>query len=457
MIAAGVQPSAQPLEWWRQRQPAEGAAPRPRVGHRLAFRALVVFTIILLLSPQAWIPILGTLRIAFLAAVVAIGAVLLERMSRAREARPTPIELSLAFALLAWSMLTLPLSYWPAGSAEILTDHYMKALAFFWLISTLAVTTQRLTVFAWTLVLCSIPLALTGLLNYAAGGTLSTGVDGFRRIVGYNAGAALAANPNDLALMLNLIIPIAGAVAVNSRRLPARLVAIVALLLSVAAVIVTFSRAGFLTLATTTVAFVVLLARSGSTGPAIGVFVLALAVTPLLPSGYLTRLETITDIQADETGSASGRWRDLQVAAGFVARHPVIGAGVGQDILAMNGERGDEWRSVHNVYLQYGVDLGLPGLVLFLWLLGACITRANRVRVRAARTAGSRPLSHLAAGIQIAVIAFAVAALFHPIAYQFYFFCVAGLAVAAGHAWRLESPAPVTAPVSATAAAPSFA
>ena len=34
----------------------------------VAFRALVAFTVILLLSPQAWFPVLGQLRIAFLAA-----------------------------------------------------------------------------------------------------------------------------------------------------------------------------------------------------------------------------------------------------------------------------------------------------------------------------------------------------------------------------------------------------
>jgi hypothetical protein len=40
--------------------------------------------------------------------------------------------------------------------------------------------------------------------------------------------------------------------------------------------------------------------------------------------------------------------------------------------------------------------------------------------------------------VQIALAAFAVAAFFHPIAYQFYFFCVAGLAVALRNACVTE-------------------
>ena len=58
--------------------------------------------------------------------------------------------------------------------------------------------------------LCSIPLAATGVSNYLAGEVLSTGVRGFYRIAGYMRRFGYGAIPNDLALMLNLIIPIAG-------------------------------------------------------------------------------------------------------------------------------------------------------------------------------------------------------------------------------------------------------
>jgi hypothetical protein len=49
-----------------------------------------------------------------------------------------------------------------------------------------------------------------------------------------------------------------------------------------------------------------------------------------------------------------------------------------------------------------------------------------------------RDLANLAAGVQMALIGFFVAALFHPIAYQFYFFSVAGLAVALKNTCRAE-------------------
>ena len=410
-------------------------------GSSLAFMALVAFTAILLLSPQAWVPALKVIRIAFLAAGVAIVAHVVERTIHRQSITPMSPEIGIALALVCWSVITIPLSEWPGGSVRVLVDNYLKAVAFFWLLGTIVNSTDRLRAMAWTLVLCSIPLAATGVRNYLSGGQLSTGVRGFYRIEGYMGGSGLTGNPNDLALMLNLIIPIAG-VLVFTTRGARRALAAAAMLLSVAAVVLTFSRAGFLTLAASFVMFLAVLMRRKSPGAAIGLLLLAVCVPPLLPAGYAARLSTITNIEADATGSAQGRWADTKVAMGVVAKNPVIGVGIGQDVLAMNQERGAEWTQVHNAYLQYGVDLGVPGLLLFAWLHLLCVRTARAVEKRATGNPAHRDLALLAAGVQVSLVAFAVAAMFHPIAYQFYFFSIAGLAVALRNAWRAEAGVP---------------
>jgi O-antigen ligase len=326
--------------------------------------------------------------------------------------------------------VTLPLSYWPGGSIAVLTDLFLKAMAFFWLIGRLVTTRDRLNLFCWTLVLCSIPLAVTALVHFQLGEFVTRRDAVTQRIAGYVGGSGIAGNPNDLALMLNLIIPISAALLVGTRRPAARSLAAAALVLSVAAVIVTFSRAGFIALATILVLWLVGAARRRSPGIMVATLVLALCTWPLLPEGYLGRLGTITNISADTTGSAQGRWNDLGMSAELVARNPITGAGLGQDILALNRLRGPTWRSVHNVYLQYAVDLGIPGLLLFLWLFAASLRSARHVRILTARVPALLGLSYQAEGVQIALLAFAVQAFFHPVAYQFYFFCLAGLAVA---------------------------
>src|SRR5206468_5126553 len=129
---------------------------------------------------------------------------------------------------------------------------------------------------------------------------------------------------------------------------------------------------------------------------------------PLLPNGYVERLSTIVDIDADPTGSAQGRWSDYQVATGIVLANPVVGVGLRQDILALNEARGRAtWRSVHNAYLEYAVDLGLPGLALFVWLLGASFMSARAVKRRTAVEPALHELNVFALGVQIALAAFA--------------------------------------------------
>ena len=189
--------------------------------------------------------------------------------------------------------------------------------------------------------------------------------------------------------MLNLLIPITGALLVTTRRPALKLVAALTMLLSVATVVITFSRAGFIALITIVLLGFVALVRRRLPGAAIAIVLAALVVPPMLPPGYLDRLNTITDIDKDRTGSAQGRWEDFGAAVDVVIKNPLTGVGLGQDILALNEERGATWRSVHNVYLQYAVDLGLPGAALFLWLLVALFRGATRVRQRAAREPSS--------------------------------------------------------------------
>jgi O-antigen ligase len=428
--------TAAAVPWWRP-APAPVTAQAEGQADRVAFVALIAFTVILLLAPQSFLPVLKTIRIALVAATVAVAGHALDATIRRRALVPAIPEIGITLALLAWTILTIPFSYWPGGSVALLTDQYLKAIVFFWLIGTLVTTRERMRVFAWTLALCSIPLAVMAVQHYLSGDFLFTGVASVKRISGYYG---LSGNPNDLALTLNLLIPIAGALLFTARGAVARLMAAVALLVAIPAVIITFSRAGFLTLGAIVFVALVVMARRRAGWAAAGVLAAALAALPLMPAGYLDRLSTITNIEADQTGSAQGRWTDFQVAATVVAENPILGVGMGQDILALNEARGrTTWRSVHNAYLEYAVDLGLPGVALFLWLLIATFRSARAVERYAARRPALSELGIVAAGVQIALVAFAVAAFFHPIAYQFYFFCVAGLAVALTNACRDEA------------------
>jgi probable O-glycosylation ligase (exosortase A-associated) len=428
-------PASVGTEWWRPssavRADRAGLAAGPPSDSAVPFAALLVVTFVLLLSPQTFLPVLGRLRIALLAGGVAIAAYCWDRFRRQQPFAPMTRELWTAAALLCWAVVTLPLSEWPGGSLQILVDLFLKALIVFWLFRVTLTSLKRLRVVAWSLSLMAVPLAFTFVRTFAADPTAS-------RVFG-QYGAGLTWNPNDLALTLNLILPLTVALFLVSRRQVARGLLAGLIALEVCAIVVSFSRGGFLTLATVLILYLRTLHKRGQWKWVIAALVVAVAAVPLLPAGYLARLGTITNIEADQTGSAQARVGDTRAALAFVASHPLVGAGMGMNILALNDLRGARWLRVHNAYLEYAMDLGWPGLGLFLVLLTGCIRTAARLRDRCAGVPELRDLFTLADAIRISLVGFAVAALFHPVAYTFYFFLVAGPAVALPSVFAAET------------------
>jgi putative inorganic carbon (HCO3(-)) transporter len=419
------------VAWWAPGAQTTAAAPAldardSEVG--IAFVALCAFTFILLLSPQNWFPFLRPLRIAFLAAGLGIASLLWNAW---RYHRPLGLtrEVLICFALPAWAFITLPLSYWPGGSAKTLTDLYIKAVIIFWLLPNAVTTKAALARLATVLMSCSAVLAGMGIKNFVSGNFI-TEAD-VARIAGYDSG--LSGNPNDLALMLNLLIPIGIALFVNAEKTWLRALWLAVVAIDVAGVIVTFSRAGFIALAAVAVMyFFKLVRRPGrDRGWAIAMLLTCVLALPFLPSNYMNRVATVTNINSDTTGSSQIRWRDTVAAAQYVAAHPILGAGIGMDALALNTVRGAKWKQVHNVYFEYAVDLGLPGIGLFLLLMFGSFRAASTSRKRLAQLPQHRDLFLMSEALEISLVVFALSGPFYPVAYNFYFYFMAGLALAA--------------------------
>jgi O-antigen ligase len=419
---------------------------RSRLAHSpIAFWSLMVFMGILLVAPQALFPILAPLRIALLAAGVALTAHVVTSVTAGRPILIMTREMRISLCLLGWATVTVPLSLWPGGSVDTLTDLFLKSLILFWLIANTVITVSRFRQFAWGLTLMTVPISSSALVDYVSG----TYLLGTQRIVGYAAG--LTNNPNDLALTLNLIIPLILALLWRTRGALRRAILLTVLGLDIAGVILSFSRGGFITLVVILAITSARLLRSRRRAWGIALLAIFFLCLPLLPGSYWHRIATITDIDSDETGSAQARRENTLGALRFVLTHPIVGAGIGSNMLALNEEVGSTWRDVHNAYLQYAVDLGLPGLGLFLALFSTCFAAASAARsavgrrrgardltqfaqatARSAvgRRRGARDLTQFAQATRLSLIAFGVAGLFHPVAYHFYFYYLAGLASA---------------------------
>jgi probable O-glycosylation ligase (exosortase A-associated) len=420
-------------EWWKA-EPAQGdwRAGRTSVESwepphsAVPFWAAITFTAILLFSPQAYFPELESLRPAMVPAAIGIGAYLMDRFMYGAPLLIRARELWLIGGLAAWMLVTVPFSISPGGSADFLSGQYFKTLAIFWLLSHTAVTMVRLRQTAWSLSLMATGLAVLTLNNYVSGAFID---EGSNRVLG-NEGA-LTKNPNDLALMMNLLIPLTMALLLGSERPAVRLTLLGMLALECLTVILTFSRAGFLTLGIIFLVYAWKLRRRVERVWVYGVLVLALLCLPLLPSSYFDRMSTIIYTEADSTGSAGERWTDMTIAARHILTSPVMGSGVGMNIQAMNEARGGEWRQVHNVFLELAMDLGLPGVLLYIGLLVSCVKSTVQAQRHAAGVPEMKNLVLLAEGIQISLLGFTLAAMFHPVGYHPYFYYIAALALAA--------------------------
>ncbi|HEY1771789.1 MAG TPA: O-antigen ligase family protein [Gammaproteobacteria bacterium] len=423
--------------WWRHRPiaaagPGISARQVPQLSQAgsTPFWALMAFTCLLLLSPQSFVPAVGALHLPLLMALLSAGSYILGRWRRREKALEIGGEARFAAWLAGWALLTIPISLWPGGSVAFFFGIYFKALVVFWLLSRVVDTTDRLRTVCWILSLIAAPLAVSGVRSFFSGAFKHEELShGLARISGYDA--SLTGNPNDLALMLNLILPLSIALFLMARSMGARCLLAALIGLDVVAIIATFSRAGFLSLGIIGVTYLVIMFRRGRRNLALLIIACGMAGTALLPSAYINRLSTITNIQADKTNSAQTRFRDYLTAMKYVTQHPLMGAGVGMNILALNDERGATWTLVHNVYLEYSVDLGLPGLVLFLLLLRAIVRGLRKSLRRAAEIPSLAELHFLLEGLGVSLLGFMLSAFFYPDAYQFYFYYIAGLSIAA--------------------------
>src|SRR5699024_9073857 len=173
-----------------------------------------------------------------------------------------------------------------------------------------------------------------------------------------------------------------------------------------------YSRGGFLMLVTILLAMGVCLWRRGARVP-VAIFLLLVVVAvpaaSLMNGGYVQRLSTITSVQSDPTGSTQARLQGMKDAVNYTVHHPVLGAGIGNSILALNRMRKEnKWHLVHDVYLRQSMELGVPGIVLFLLLFYGTLKSAWRARKVAAKAPDQKDLYFMAEAVGISLIGFMI-------------------------------------------------
>ncbi len=415
------------------------------------YAGLFLFTAVLLLRPQDQIRALGALHLAEVFAFAGTIPMVLHRFARQYPTFRVNVETLAMVAFGAVMLATVPTSIWPGGAFAEFTDSYVKILIVFVLMMNAVTTTKRLDRLVWLMLLCLGFVAARGVFDYARGVNLVEG----GRLAGPVGG--ILGNPNDLALNMVTFLPAAAVMALSRQRgVGARLVAAAVVGLMAATVVFTKSRSGALGLAAAMLALLVLGRKVRPGFGAIAV-VAVLVAAPFVPSSFWDRMSSIASEARDEkefTGSREARETVMREGLKTFAEHPLTGVGVGQFKNYNPPGRQERWRETHSALIQVAAETGVGGLLVFAFLivcaaLAARTTRRllGRVRERSRRDGvalmdhvDERRLYQLSIATTAGLVGWFTCALFASVAYNWTFYYLLALTVAARElvAYRLR-------------------
>lgn len=354
----------------RDDPPTRPAPPRAEVVARdmapsrrdWAFMGLLAFTALLFFRPQDQFLALQPLHLAEVSAVIALIAMMTDRLARGVPiSRVTP-ELLGVVALGGVIVITAPFSIWMGGAISTFTELYVKVILIFVLMVNTLVWPKRIERFTWLIVLATGYIAFRAVFDYARGINLVEN----GRVRGAVGG--MFQNPNDLALNMVAVVPLALSFVFRRVSVLRRTIAAGCAFLMVMTIVASHSRSGSLGLATAVLVLAMLTLKRKPGLVAAGALVAVLAL-PMLPASYWHRLASITDDNKDETASRQARSTLMRESYRTFVEHPITGVGAGQFKNYKPDGRVEAWHESHNALLQVAAELGIPGVVVFVFLM----------------------------------------------------------------------------------------
>lgn len=395
-------------------------ASRPAVmdtGHSLAFAGMFFFTLLLHVRPNELFPeMIGTFPIMKIVAILTLIVYIGGKMGSGERLSIWPIEMSMLAIIVLLGIVLTPVAASPAASVEMLSDTFFKVIVIFVLMINLLDTRERLRLILKLVVICGTGIAAGSIAKFAQGKFTAMHLGVGVRIEGAVGG--IFGNPNDLAMALDMLLPLAIVLALTSK-LAGRLFYLVCALVLVIGVVVTFSRGGFLGLIAAAAILLWKLGRHNRFATAIAALAACAVLALSMPAGYSDRLFTIVNTEKDATGSAQERQGELKRVIEVASRHTIIGIGLNNYPVYSNHAI-----RAHNSFLEIAAELGLLGLIAYLILIFKPLKRLKEIERETSRAAQPlrRELHFLSVGVNAAIIGYMVCAVFSSAQYQWYLF-----------------------------------
>ncbi len=441
-------PVAQPLS-----RPAGGKIWTPRAVYAASGTQSAPFLVRLLLGIFLVVVQSRLIEILPLRPLPVVGLILLAYglvTSRWRDwltARPT----LLLFAITALMVPSALFGDWPGGSILMLANTWSRCLLFYLIVVCLGRGLAGVAVVMSSMAWATVAVVFMAFFLATGGTRLAIGDLGL-------------SNPNDLAEILVVGLPFCGWYVLSSgRAMILRIVVAAASACALLMLLRTGSRMGLLALLCVVIALLVMSRGKLRLMLTVGALLGAIGSIFLVPKEMQQRYETMvdSDVAEDEQdnrdvgyaiGSAESRWSLFVTSLQVTMHHPLLGVGLGNFVGAnaklskRPGQKGS-WQVTHNSYTQVSSECGIPAAILYVAMFVFCLRTTNRLRKTMERDPQLHAYAPVAFWLYIAVVAFAVCAMFGSLAYGFQLMLLAGTAVTLEGAVVASQAQPAASPV----------
>jgi putative inorganic carbon (HCO3(-)) transporter len=398
-------------------------------GHAFSYAALFAFTLVLYARPSEFYPSAVTNSMALVVGLMTLGFFVPTQLALEGNITAPLLEVKLVLLFGLLGIASIPLAISPPEAWQEFSGTFIRCIVMFVVIVNVVRTEKRLKGLLYLALGVSVWLSLGAINDYRLG--LLT-VEGYR--VG-GRGGGIFGNSNDMALFLVTLVPIAIALLLSARNAVTKCMFGAISLMMMAAIVVTYSRGGFIGLM---VALGFLAWRLGNQRrlEILGAgLVLMLGFLVLAPGGYGLRLASIVIPSLDPVGSADARRGELTRSIYVALRHPLLGIGMGNYAPEMSYHG----LVTHNSYTQVAAEMGLAALCCYTMFIVSPLRKlAQIVRETFGARVNSR-LYYLAVGLQAALLGYMVCSFFASVAYLWYVFYLVGYAVCLRRLYESET------------------
>jgi O-antigen ligase len=386
----------------------------------LAYRALVLFSVLYFFRPEDFIPGLSHVPLGKISGGVALLALIfgVRRKDRGR----LPLECKILLALLAQMILTIPFAYWRGGAFDTVVNKFSKGVIVALLITLVITKMSQLRKLLY-IQGSAVALITVGslIVNHTKDG----------RLMGIQKG--ILENSNDLAINIAINFPLCMAFVFAGKGGLRKVLWSLSLFALMAGVVATYSRSGAIAMA---ISCLICLWEFGVKGRRF-MLLASTAILGVLAVGflaaspkYVSRLASLVKspagaevsgtMESHGDSSLQARSHLLKESIKLTFQHPIFGVGPG-NFPVVTGE----WRVAHNTYTEFGAEAGIPALLLFLALLMSSMRRVRSVS-KLPSYASDPEIRLWSSALWAAILGYAAGAMFASTEYNLFPYFIVG-------------------------------